>query len=170
MPYLTFDRKTILVVDSQRRASHEFTIENMSSSDWGFIYERYVGLRYESLGWSVDYRGLELQLLDQGIDLIIAKASRKKYIQCKYSHGVRRLGKQRIEMILYQASTRLAEEYQGKKLSFVLVVPSIEKAMTDWAKNYFLSKNSTQDKVDLELKEVSMELPIYRPEVRTHTR
>ena len=161
VPHLTSDSETIVILDSQGKASHKLTVENIRSSDWGYIYERYVGLNYESRGWSVSYRGLEQQFSDQGIDLIITKTQQIKYMQCKYTDGVRRFGKQRIETILYEASTYLSKQYKGKKLNFALVVPSIEKTLTDRMKTYFLSKNTAQDKVVLELIEIPMELPIY---------
>ena len=120
-----------------------------------------VDLQVSQTGWSVSYRGLEQQFSDQGIDLIITKTQQIKYMQCKYTDGVRRFGKQRIETILYEASTYLSKQYKGKKLNFALVVPSIEKTLTDRMKTHFLSKNTTQDKVVLELIEIPMELPIY---------
>ena len=124
VPHLTSDSETIVILDSQGKASHKLTVANIRPSDWGYIYERYVGLNYESRGWTVNYRGLEQQYSDQGIDLIVTKTQQIKYMQCKYTDGVRRFGKQRIETILYEASTYLSKQYKGKKLNFALVVPS----------------------------------------------
>ena len=49
----------------------------------GAAFERYVGKRYEQLGWVVWYRGIERGKGDLGIDLVASKAERQVLIQCK---------------------------------------------------------------------------------------
>jgi hypothetical protein len=47
--------------------------DELSASDWGFVYERHVGQFLEDSGYSVEYQGLSKGLLDRGIDLIATK-------------------------------------------------------------------------------------------------
>lgn len=51
---------------------------------YGDDFEREVGLYYEIHGYDVEYRGLELGVLDGGIDLIATKENETLLIQCKY--------------------------------------------------------------------------------------
>ena len=137
---------------------HEYLYSDLESSDWGYIYEKYVGQKYEEEGFQVEYLGLKKGFLDGGMDIIISKDDFKVYIQCKFSTKSRAyFGKQKIEWILYKASSFLSKQYKDKKLNFWLVIPSlalIKKELQD----YFLSKNDLQDKVKLELKAVPMPL------------
>ena len=75
----------------------------LNRSERGCVYERFVGLHYEELGYDVEYRGLERGLLDQGIDLICKKANDCLCIQCKYYN--RAFSVQEVEWILYKASS-----------------------------------------------------------------
>ena len=47
--------------------------DKISSSDWGQVYEKYVGQILEDEGYEVSYSGLDLGFFDRGIDLIAAK-------------------------------------------------------------------------------------------------
>ena len=137
---------------------HEYQYSDLEFSDWGYIYEKYVGQKYEEEGYHVEYLGLKKGFFDGGMDMIISKGDFKAYIQCKFSTKTSAcFGKQKIEWILYKASSSLSKQYKDKKLNFWLIVPSlalIKKELQD----YFLSKNNFQDKVKLELKAVPMPL------------
>jgi hypothetical protein len=50
----------------------------------GRDYERYVGYRYESLGYTVYYQGIIEGLADLGRDLVAVKDNNAEIIQCKY--------------------------------------------------------------------------------------
>lgn len=137
---------------------HEYQYSDLESSDWGYIYEKYVGQKYEQEGYHVEYLGLKTGFFDGGMDMIISNDNFKAYIQCKFSTKPSAcFEKQKIERILYKASSFLSKQYKDKKLNFWLVVPSlalIKKELQD----YFLSKNNFQDKVKLELKAIPMPL------------
>jgi hypothetical protein len=144
---------------------NQIRYDELSASDWGFVYERHVGQFLEDSGYLVEYQGLSKGLLDRGIDLIATKDEQKIYIQCKHALSSR-LSRTKIEWILYNASGFLHSNYDGEKLFFWLVVPSKLSAFArKKSKNgrdiypvadYFLSKNNFQSKVKLEIHEVDM--------------
>lgn len=57
-------------------------IESMKKA--GDAFEILVGQSYEADGYEVDYRGLRLDFLDGGIDLVATKDNKIILIQCKY--------------------------------------------------------------------------------------
>ena len=129
---------------------------DITSSDWGFIYEKYIGQKYEQEGFQVEHLGLKKGFLDGGMDLFIYKEDFKAYIQCKYSTNHKAcLGKQKIEYILYKASSFLSKQYKDRKLNFWLVVPTLDM-ITEDLQSYFLSKNNVQYMVKLDIKEIPM--------------
>jgi len=142
---------------------HEFHYGSITSDNWGSVYEKYVGQVYESNGYEVEYRGLLKGFLDSGIDLIAQGPADEFYIQCKYS--VRKInnkiGKQKMENILYKAGNFLHKKYAGKKLSFVLVVPSVRDMILPHMEAYFLSKNQLQHQVKLSIVEIPMRLSSF---------
>ena len=164
------DERRLTIVDSMGCIKHSLKYDEIKASDWGYIYERHVGLYFEAAGYSVSYRGATLGFFDGGIDLVIEKGPFKQFIQCKYGTSPR-LNKQNIEVLLYKASSFLTKEYNGKKLHFGLAIPGIsqmftkrrmkkhlgEKSIFPLA-DYFLSKNKVQDKVKLEIIEVPMNI------------
>lgn len=142
--------------------------------DWGLVYEKYVGQVLEDEGFRVTYRGLELGLLDRGIDLIAQNDDAVLYVQCKYLAG--RITKSRMEWILYRASQLLLNNHRkySQSITFMLIVNNLE---TNFSKripkgfssgnipgnkvtypilDYFLSHNHTQDKVKLGFREIPM--------------
>ena len=88
----------------------------ISRSDCGVIYEKYVGQILENEGYTVQYQGLELGFMDKGIDLIAENDVCINFIQCKFSNN--KIGKSKIDWILYKASSKLHEQYKlsGKEL------------------------------------------------------
>ena len=138
------------------RTVHEYQYSDLDSDDWGYVYEKYIGQKYEEEGFHVEYLGLQKGFLDGGMDIVISKDDFKAYIQCKFSTKSRAcFGKQKIEWILYKASSFLSKQYKDKKLNFWLVVPTLALIKKE-LQEYFLSKNNIQDKVKLELKAIPM--------------
>jgi Holliday junction resolvase-like predicted endonuclease len=146
----------------------------ISPWEWGLVYEKYVGQHLENEGYKVKYNGLELGFLDKGIDLIAENENCINFIQCKFSKY--KIGKSKINWILYKASNELYEHYKSseKKLIFTLIMNNIQ---TNISKNtskkykltftesskikyfwlqYFLDHNHVQDKVKLEFREIFM--------------
>ena len=137
---------------------HCYSYSEINFDDWGYVYEKYVGQKYEEEGYQVEYLGLKNGFLDGGMDIIISKDDFKAYIQCKYSSKSKPcFGKQKIEWILYKASSFLSKQYKDQKLNFWLVVPTLQLIKKD-LQDYFLSKNNFQDMVKLELKAIPMPL------------
>ena len=148
--------------------------EKLKDSDWGQVYEKYVGQILENEGYDVKYNGLEKGMLDRGIDLIASKDNQLNFIQCKFTTGV--ISKNRIEWILYKASNVLYENYKkyNKSIYFTLIVKNKDKNFskrkpknfqlnfTDISKveypmlQYYLDHNYIQDKVKLEFREIEM--------------
>ena len=94
----------------------------IDSDDWGYVYEKYVGQKFEEEEYQVEYIGLKNGFRDGGMDIIISKDDFKAYIQCKYSSKSKAcFGKQRIEWILYKASSFLSKQYKDQKLNFGLL-------------------------------------------------
>lgn len=143
----------------------------MTFSEWGIVYERWVGLALERDGWEVDYRGLSLGLCDQGIDLVACQGAKTRFIQCKFL--TRAFGKQQIEQILYKGSTFLSKQNLAPQDVFELIVPSIEtafptrikknKPQQNLLKARFLSHNRTQNRIRLDITEITMDLGISEP-------
>jgi Holliday junction resolvase-like predicted endonuclease len=146
----------------------------ISPSDWGQVYEKYVGQILENEGYTVRYHGFELGFLDKGIDLIAENEECINFIQCKFSKS--KIGKSKIDWILYKASSKLHEQYKlsGKQLKFTLIVNSIDTnfskripkkfrlTFTELSKikypwlQYFLDHNYIQNKIKLECREIPM--------------
>ncbi|UJP65119.1 restriction endonuclease [Mongoliitalea daihaiensis] len=148
--------------------------DRLKESDWGYVYEKYVGQVLEEEGFLVSYHGLEKGWLDSGLDLIATKDDQTYFIQCKYTRA--KITKSRIEWILYKSSRMLLEKYkeQNKKLFFMLVVNNTDENFTrrkprNFNSNfpetskvvypvlqYFLDHKYTQDRVKLVFREIPM--------------
>jgi Holliday junction resolvase len=160
------DRRVVEIRSAVGELIDTIAYGELVGTDWGYIYERHVGQYLEENGFEVDLRGLTRGFADGGIDIIASKGGERVFIQCKHA-AVGKLSKQRMEWILYKASAFLNKEYNGKKLTFWLVVPSMQSAFVKAkSKNqkseypmasYFLSKNAAQSKVKLEIHEISMQ-------------
>ena len=151
-------RIIIIIAKELNGVSRSLPYSEIDSDDWGYVYEKYVGQIYEGEGYQVEYLGLKKGFLDGGMDIIISKDDFKAYIQCKYSSKSKAcFGKQKIEWILYKASSFLSKQYKDQKLNFWLVVPTLQLIKKD-LQDYFLSKNNFQDMVKLELKTIPMPL------------
>lgn len=118
---------------------YEFDIYSLTNSDMGYLYEKYVGLFYENMGYKVIYRGLINRVLDKGIDLIISNSDERLFLQCKLG----KLSTQKVEKIKYYSSRFLIEEYdktnahldkkkigeKPKKINFSIVIPNKRKCL-----------------------------------------
>lgn len=146
-----------IIPEGLNSVSRSLPYSEIDSDGWVYIYEKYVGQKYEEEGYQVEYLGLKNGFLDGGMDIIISKDDFKAYIQCKYSSKSKPcFGKQKIEWILYKASSFLSKQYKDQKLNFWLVVPTLQ--LKKDLQDYFLSKNNFQDMVKLELKAIPMPL------------
>ncbi len=141
----------------------------LKPSEWGYLYEKYVGQYFEEKGYSIEYVGLTKGFLDGGIDLI-ARANNKSYfIQCKYQIK-NKLSKSKVENILHKAGNTISKMEHSRNDVFALVVPNKDSVFRKIkltsnsliAKyefpvyDYFLSKNDTQSQIKLEILEVLM--------------
>ncbi|WP_312602627.1 hypothetical protein [Pseudomonas luteola] len=148
---------------------------SIAATDWGTVYERWVGQEQEKEGWEVDYRGLTLGFLDRGLDLVAFKDGTTRYLQCKYKQSS--MSKQDVQHILYKASQFLDKELLVRDDVFELVIPSIEKvfpikskknkqAQPNQARRFFMGANKSQSRIQVSITEIPMPLgPLYdRPE------
>ena len=154
---------------------HNFiAYDSINASEWGYVYEKYVGQILEKEGWKVDYCGLQYGFSDRGIDLIAYKDGVANFIQCKYVTSF--ISKNKIEWILYNASRILDEASlkYPKKTWFTLIVSDVELSFSKKKKGnfhltfsetskveypilqYFLDHNHIQQKVKLNFREIKM--------------
>jgi len=63
--------------NAQKRSTQQAAL------DYGLQFERFIGQRFESRGWSVTYRGIKLGKNDGGIDLIARRQRKIRLVQCK---------------------------------------------------------------------------------------
>lgn len=75
--------KSLPEKERNQRALDNYLRRTHSKSHIGKMYERYVGYLYESDGYAVEYRGIEMGLKDGGIDLICRKDGEILLVQCK---------------------------------------------------------------------------------------
>lgn len=156
----------IYIHDANGNVIDTLSYLTLDVTDWGYVYERHVAQVLASRGYEVSMNGLEKGFLDGGIDLIARHPEDGTvYIQCKFmTKG--KLGKQRIEWILYNASRYLESVYKGRLLHFWLVIPSYQQAfvmkvsqqgrVTFPVASYFLSKNKMQSQVRVHIVEIEM--------------
>lgn len=170
-PVVSQSDQIIRVVDAAGQTIHEIPFSTLAAFDWGYVYERHVGLYYEANGYHVEYNGLTMGFGDGGIDLVATKAgSLPCYIQCKFKRG-NRIGRQEMEWILFKADQSLRKvipTHCGRKaVCFVLAVPSIPEsfagkkkkngqAITYPVAEYFLAQNKRQHCVALEILELQL--------------
>lgn len=151
-----------------------FSFDELRPSDWGYVYEKFVGQTLEDEGYFVQYQGLEKGMTDSGIDLIATKENQLNFIQCKFVN--KHFSKSRIDWILYKSSNFLYERYNqhNRKIIFTLIVNKTESSFSrakrkgfqlrfsDVSKveypllQYFLDHNYMQNNVKLEFREVEM--------------
>lgn len=165
------DRRCILVNGTPDK---KLAYDQLSPTDWGQVYEKYVGQVYESRGFKVTYHGLDKGFFDRGIDLIVEDELFINFVQCKFTN--QKIAKSSLDWILYKASRKLLDEHESsnKKLFFTLVINSLENNFSKlkpknlkltfsniqtvkfpWLQ-YFLDHNQIQNKVKLQVEEIEM--------------
>jgi Holliday junction resolvase-like predicted endonuclease len=139
--------------------------QDLGGPDWGYVYEAFVAQELNDRGYDVQYVGLSAGYTDGGIDLVARRASETAFVQCKYMMESK-INPQRMERLLYSASSFIQRSLSEEKCQFWLVVPSLERAFSRRkSKNgkssfplieYFLSKNDSQSRVQLLIHEIPM--------------
>ena len=108
-PYRNDASHELVLVSCDTQTVSSLPFSDLTPTDWGFVYERHVGIYYETMGYSVDYRGFRLGLFDSGIDLVAAKTDMPTcYVQCKATQ--KKFGKQAIETILFKGGNFISKE------------------------------------------------------------
>ncbi|WP_334022705.1 restriction endonuclease [Burkholderia gladioli] len=166
--HLVFDsEEKVLHVVHDGMALHSISYASLSPSQWGYVYERHVGLQFESEGYAVTYRGLQFGFVDNGVDLILERDGETIYVQCKYTLG-KRISANEVRWILHKADAYLAKQYQGRRLHFHLVVPDSKRCFSSVklrlngvvkkhsTARYFEEHNNLQNRVRLKVVEVPM--------------
>ena len=142
--------------------------DNITSNEWGIVYEKYVGQLMKGFGYNVTYN-MSKGYFDGGIDIIAENDNHKLFIQCKMQQ--KHFNKQHIEWILYKASNTLLKEWKNRKkhLCFVLVTHDKNKNFLTKGKRYkdslgnglkypwlthFLNANNTQNKIKVYYREI----------------
>jgi len=123
-----FDIENELInITSDSKIVDQISYHDISKSDWGYVYEKYVGQILRERGYIVEYNGLSKGFNDDGVDLIAQKDNKDFLIQCKFIKKST-IGKQKIEQILYKASSMIASYCKRGKPTFCLVIPSISQS------------------------------------------
>ncbi len=76
--------ENLSTTERNQRALENYWKRDKVSWKIGRDYERYIGYIYETLGFCVEYHGIEKLKNDLGIDLICSNVNHFKVIQCKY--------------------------------------------------------------------------------------
>lgn len=84
--YLSKDEYISLSESERNQLALNRYIISHRKTKWqiGRDYENYIGYEYSQLGYSVDYYGSRMGLMDLGRDLICTKDGKTLIIQCKY--------------------------------------------------------------------------------------
>ncbi|MBO6223088.1 MAG: restriction endonuclease [Bacteroidales bacterium] len=77
------DYKNLSESERNQKALDNYLKRSHTKAHIGKMYERFIGYLYESRGYDVQYRGIEMGLKDGGIDLICRKNGEVILIQCK---------------------------------------------------------------------------------------
>ncbi len=166
--HFVFDSmEKMLHVVHNGKALHSISYASLSPSQWGYVYERHVGLQFEAEGYAVTYRGLQFGFVDSGVDLVLERDDETIYVQCKYTFG-KRISANEVRWILHKADAYLAKQHQGRRLHFHLVVPDSERCFSSVklrlngtvkkhsTARYFEEHNNLQNRVRLKVAEVPM--------------
>lgn len=85
-------------------------------------------------------RGIDLQLLDGGIDIVAELPGKAEaFIQCK--SGGKRLGKQALETILNIGGNFIHRHRRYKRSELILAAPDIQDVCTEYNLQRFLSRS-----------------------------
>lgn len=114
----------------------------------GESYEKFIGAKYETLGYSVIYHGIEQKFNDQGIDLIAQKENNIIFVQCKNWIGGKfnKLFRKDLQafagdcFLFMQKTNHYNLEFNSKKISLHFIVNKNE--LLDKSAILFLEQNS----------------------------
>ncbi len=163
-PYRDDTRRELILVSCENQSLSKIPFGHVTPTDWGFVYERHVGLYYEALGYNVDYRGFRMGLYDGGIDLVASTSGTPTlYVQCKATQ--KKFGKQAIETILYKGGNFIAKDMAKTSAmppEFVLAVLDKDSNMSAYNQHRFLRHNKTQSRTTLSI--LSLPWPNYLAE------
>ena len=82
--WLTPEEYTALSdIEKYQIALDRYYNRNKTNAEIGRDYERYIGYKYESKGYNVEYRGIIDGFEDRGRDLICTKENKVLIVQCK---------------------------------------------------------------------------------------
>jgi Holliday junction resolvase-like predicted endonuclease len=125
VPRLNLDT-SVSVLDPEGAQIDMIPRSHLRPSDYGYVYERLVGLDYEARGFAVQYR-MQFGYQDSGVDLVCERADQVRFVQCKYVGGT--ISRAKVEKLLYSASAFVAR-HSGldRQLFFDLAVPCIALA------------------------------------------
>ena len=77
------DFNNLPIGERNQRALNRYLSRNLNNAEIGRFYERFLGWRYESDGWDVEYHGIVQGYEDMGRDLICRKDGRVHIVQAK---------------------------------------------------------------------------------------
>lgn len=158
VPQLNSDM-SVTVTAHDGSIAHVIPSSALAQGGIGYLYERIVGLHYERIGYSVEYR-CHLGFRDRGVDLVARNEMECRFIQCKFT--LRSMSPSKVESLLFAASAFVQENLEQRKNHFDLAVPSKEAAFParrQTAQRAFFRYNATQHQVQLNIVEVPIEVP-----------
>jgi Restriction endonuclease len=153
------DRRVLELVGRDGTRGVEISYDRLSPADWGYVYERVVGCYFEDQGYTVQQRGIELQMLDRGIDIVAELPGQiEAFIQCK--SGGKRLGKQALEVILYAGGNFIHQHRRYRRSELILAVPCIKDVCSSFNLKRFLSHSNNAFGVKVSVVEVPWVTPV----------
>lgn len=134
--YLSKEEWDSLTVSERNQLALDRYVDSHSKTKWqiGRDYEMYIGYKYETDGWSVQYTGVELGYEDLGRDLIAVRGDETQIVQCKYWSETKVIHEKHI-MQLY--GTMIAYRVQNPSLD-------LEKIKGVFVTNIVLSDTAAQ--------------------------
>ena len=99
--YLSKEEYTKLSTTERNQLALDRYRESRRKSNWqiGRDYELYVGYKYESKGYTVDYYGSVNKLEDLGRDLVCKKGNLTLIVQCKYWSNKKQIHEKHINQL-----------------------------------------------------------------------
>lgn len=110
--------------ERNQKALNGYLRKRHSKSHVGKMYERYIGYLYEREGYEVEYRGIELGLMDGGIDLVCKRKGETVVVQCKNWSGTKTIHENFICQ-LYGAS-RFYDKLHTRRVNRNGIIDEIE--------------------------------------------
>ncbi len=140
--YTVFSRFTYNLVTCSGLFSQYISI-NETNSKKGYSYESFCGSKYESLGYSVEYNGINKKFDDGGIDLICTKDDELILCQCKNWNESNRIKLSSLNLKAFLGDCYLyllKYNISNKNLKFHFLVS--QDNLLDSSSKFFLDSNS----------------------------